>query len=42
MTKSQKRGLATTVQPDPDFFKACGFHEALCINKDCLEAKLQN
>ena len=39
--ESQKRGLATTVQPDPDFSRACSFHELLGINEVCLEAKFQ-
>ena len=39
-TKSQKkRGLATTIQPQPDFSKTCGFCEVLCINEDCLDTK---
>ena len=37
--KSQKRSLATTVQPKPNFSGACGFPEVLGINEECLEAK---
>ena len=40
MTKSQKRGLVTTVQPEPEFSRTCGFHVVLGINEDCLNAKL--
>ena len=29
MTKSQKRGLATTVQPKPEFSRTCSFREVL-------------
>ena len=39
MTKSQKRGLATTVQPEPEFSRTCGFRIVLGINEDCLNAK---
>ena len=38
-TKSQKRGLATTVEPEPDFSRACSFRKMLGINEDCLEEK---
>ena len=34
-TKSQKRGLATTVQPELEFSRTCGFREVLGINEDC-------
>ena len=37
--KSQKRGLATTVQPEPDFPRTCSFRKVLGINEDCLNAK---
>ena len=40
MTKSQKKGLVTTVQPEPEFSRTCGFREVLGINEDCLNAKL--
>ena len=40
MTKSQKRGLATTVQPEPEFSRTCSFRVVLGINEDCLNAKL--
>ena len=39
MKNTPKRGLATTVQPEPDFSRACGFSELLGINEDCLETK---
>ena len=39
-TKSQKRGLVTTVQPKPEFSRTCGFRVVLGINEDCLNAKL--
>ena len=35
----KKRGLATTVQPEPDFSRTYCFHEKLGINKDCLNSK---
>ena len=35
-TKSQKGGLATTLQPQPDFSKTCSFCNVLGINEDCL------
>ena len=38
-TKSQKRGLATTVELEPDFLRTCGFRKVLGINEDCLNAK---
>ena len=28
-TKSQKRGLVTTIQPELDFSRTCGFREVL-------------
>ena len=31
----KKRGLATTVQPEPEFSRTCGFREVLGINEDC-------
>ena len=34
-TKSQKRGLVTTVQPKPEFSRTCGFREVLGIDEDC-------
>ena len=37
--KSQKRGLATTAQPVPDFSRKCGFQEVLGINEDYLKTK---
>ena len=39
MTKSQKRGLVTTVQPKPEFSRTCHFQEVLGVNEDCLNAK---
>ena len=39
MTKSQKRGLATTVQPEPDFSRTSAFREVLGINEDCFKTK---
>ena len=39
ITKAQKRGLATTVQPEPDFSRACGFCKVLGINEHRLNAK---
>ena len=39
ITKKKKRGLATTVQPKPDFSRTCGFRKMLGINEDCLNAK---
>ena len=41
MTKSQKRGLATTVQPKPEFSRTCRFREVLGINEDCSNAKFR-
>ena len=38
-TKSQKRGLATIVQPEPDFSRPCGFREVFGIHDDCSNAK---
>ena len=38
-TKSKKRGLASNVQPEPDFSKTCSFRKMLGINEDCLNAK---
>ena len=35
----KKRGLATTVQPQPDFSRTCSFCEVLGINEDCLNTK---
>ena len=37
--KSLKKGV-TTVQPEPDFSRTCGFRVVLGINEDCLNAKL--
>ena len=39
MTKSQKRGLATAVQPVQYFSRTCAFREVLGINEDCLNTK---
>ena len=39
MTKSQKRGLTTTVQSEPDFSRTCSFHEVLGTNEDCFNRK---
>ena len=39
--KSEKRGLATTVQPDLEFSRTCGFCEVLGINEDCSNAKFR-
>ena len=38
-TRFQKRGLATTVQHEPDFSRTWVFRKVLGINKDCLNAK---
>ena len=38
-TASQKRGLTTTVQIEPDFSRTCGFCEVIGINEDCSNAK---
>ena len=38
-TSLKKRGLATTVQPEPDFSKTCRFRKMLGIKDDCLNAK---
>ena len=35
----EKRGLATAVQPEPDFSRTNGFGEVLGINVDCSNAK---
>ena len=35
----KKMGLATTVQPKPDFFRACRFRKVLGINRDRLNTK---
>ena len=45
MTKKRlslkKRGLATTVQPELEFSRTCGFREVLGINEDCSNAKFR-
>ena len=40
MTKSQKRGLTTTVQSEPNFSRTYSFHEVLGTNDDCFKGKL--
>ena len=37
--KVSKRGLATPVQPEPDFSRKCGFPQVVGINENCSNTK---